>query len=251
MLSISCLRSIKANLRDESETRYNLRAGDIPFEGRDEQKMDILERRISMKKGIVYVVIVLFSLLLGAGAVAQEKKAGPSSPAAKSPTKAKTEVKREAMVTLTGTVEAVDLANRMVTIKGSKGRIIDLKVGEEVKNLDQVKVGDKVVAKFYESIVFRLKKPGEAGGVTTEQAVEAARPGELPAAVLANQVTVTAAITDISPKKTYVTLKGPGGKTIEVKVRDPKNLEKVKVGDQVVITYTQAFAIALNKPKKK
>jgi Cu/Ag efflux protein CusF len=64
-------------------------------------------------------------------------------------------------------------------------------------------------------------------------------------------VTVTATIEDISPKKTYVTLKGPEGKTMDVKVRDPKNLEGVKVGDKVVITYTQAFAIALDKPKTK
>jgi Cu/Ag efflux protein CusF len=202
-----------------------------------------------MKRGFVYVVVVLFCLSLGVGALAQEKKSGSSSPAAKSPTKTKTEVKRENVVTLTGTVEAVDLANRVVTIKGSNGRTIDLKVGEEAKNLDQVKVADKVVAKYYESIAFRMKKPGEAEGVTAEQAVGAAKPGELPAAVLANQVTVTATVADISPKKTYVTLKGPEGKTVDVKVRDPQNLKKVKVGDQVVITYTQAFAIALDKPK--
>ena len=202
-----------------------------------------------MKRGCIYVVVVLFSLLLGAGAMAQEKKAGSSSSAVKSPTKAKTEVKRENVVTLTGMVEAVDLAKRVVTIKGSKGRTVELKVGEEAKNLDQVKVGDKVVAKYYESIAFRMKKPGEAEGVTAEQAVGAAKPGEVPAAVIANQVTVTATIEDISPKKTYVTLKGQEGKTFDVKVKDPKNLQKVKVGDQVIITYTEAFAIALDKPK--
>jgi len=204
-----------------------------------------------MKRGCIYVVVVLFSLLLGAGAMAQEKKAGSSSSAVKSPTKAKTEVKRENVVTLTGMVEAVDLAKRVVTIKGSKGRTVELKVGEEAKNLDQVKVGDKVVAKYYESIAFRMKKPGEAEGVTAEQAVGAAKPGEVPAAVIANQVTVTATIEDISPKKTYVTLKGQEGKTFDVKVKDPKNLQKVKVGDQVIITYTEAFAIALDKPEKK
>jgi len=204
-----------------------------------------------MKRGCIYVVVVLFSLLVGAGAMAQEKKAGSSSSAVKSPTKAKTEVKRENVVTLTGMVEAVDLAKRVVTIKGSKGRTVELKVGEEAKNLDQVKVGDKVVAKYYESIAFRMKKPGEAEGVTAEQAVGAAKPGEVPAAVIANQVTVTATIEDISPKKTYVTLKGQEGKTFDVKVKDPKNLQKVKVGDQVIITYTEAFAIALDKPEKK
>jgi Cu/Ag efflux protein CusF len=193
-----------------------------------------------MKRGFVYVLVVLFSLSVGVGAMAQDK----------APAKAKSG-KRERMVTLTGTVEAVDLANRVVTIKGSKGRVIDLKVGPEAKNLDQVKVGDKVVAKYYESIAFRMKKPGEAEGVTSEQAVAKAKPGEVPAGVVANQVTITATIEDISPKKTYVTLKGPEGKTVDVKVMDPKNIEGLKVGDQVVITYTQALAIALDKPKKK
>jgi hypothetical protein len=195
-----------------------------------------------MKRGFVYVLVVLFSLSVGVWAMAQDK----------APAKAKSpEGKRERVVTLTGTVEAVDLANRVVTIKGSKGRTVELKVGEEAKNLDQVKVGDKVVAKYYESIAFRMKKPGEAEGTTTEQAVARAKPGEVPAGVVANQVTVTATIMDISPKKTYVTLKGPEGKTVDVKVMDPKNIEGLKVGDQVVITYTQALAIALDKPKKK
>ncbi len=193
-----------------------------------------------MKKGFVYVLVVLFSLSVGIGAMAQDKD----------PAK-KPGAKRERVTTLTGTVEAVDLANRVVTIKGSRGRTVELKVGEEAKNLDQVKVGDKVVAKYYESIAFRMKKPGEAEGVTAEQAVAKAKPGEVPAAVVANQVTVTATIEDISPKKTYVTLKGPDGKTVDVKVMDPKNLEGLKVGDQVVITYTQALAIALDKAKKK
>jgi len=199
-----------------------------------------------MKRGFIYVLIVLFSLAGGVGAMAQDKKVEQKAPA-----KAKPGVKKERVVTLTGTVEAVDLANRVVTIKGSKGKTVNLKVGEEAKNLDQVKVGDRVVAKYYESIAFQLAKPGEAEGVKVKQGVAAAKPGELPAAVMANQVTVTATIEDISPKKTYVTLKGPDGKTVDVKVRDPKNLEKIKVGDQVVITYTQALAIALDKPKKK
>ena len=194
-----------------------------------------------MRRGFVYVLVVLFSLSVGVWAMAQDK----------APAKAKPGGKRERVTTLTGTVEAVDLANRVVTIKGSRGRTVELKVGEEAKNLDQVKVGDKVVAKYYESIAFRMKKPGEPEGVTSEQAVAKAKPGEVPAAVAANQVTVTATIEDISPKKTYVTLKGPEGKTVDVKVMDPKNIEGLKVGDQVVITYTQALAIALDKPKKK
>ena len=194
-----------------------------------------------MKRGFVYVLVVLFTLAVVAGAMAQEK----------APAKAKPEAKRERVVTLTGTVEAVDIPNRVVTIKGSKGKLVELKVEQQAKNLDQVKVGDKVVAKYYESIAYRLKKPGEAEGVKTEQATTGAKLGEPPAAAMANQVTVTATVMEISPKKNYVTLKGPKGNTVDVKVMDPKNIEGLKAGDEVVITYTQALAIALDKPKPK
>ena len=203
-----------------------------------------------MKRGFVCLLVVLFALSVGVGAMAQEK-APPKAKPEKAPPKAKPEAKRERVVTLTGTVEAVDMANKVVTIKGSKGRVVDLKVGDQAKNLDQVKVGDKVVAKYYESIAYRLKKPGEAEGATAEQAVAGAKPGETPAGAIANQVTVTATVEEISPKRTYVTLKAPDGKSVDVKVQDPKNIEGLKAGDKVVITYTQALAIALDKPKPK
>jgi Cu/Ag efflux protein CusF len=71
----------------------------------------------------------------------------------------------------------------------------------------------------------------------------------MPGGAVASRVTVTATIVDISPKKTYVTLKGPEGKTMDVKVKDPKNLEGVKAGDQIEITYIEALAIAVEKAK--
>ena len=82
--------------------------------------------------------------------------------------------------------------------------------------------------------------PGAPGGAPATQAVGAAKPEERPAGIVANQVSVTATIEDISPKKTYATLKGPGGKTVDVKVRDP-----------VEITYTEALAVSVEKAKKK
>ncbi len=48
-----------------------------------------------------------------------------------------------------------------------------------------------------------------------------------------------------------MTIKGPEGNTETVKARDPKNLDAVKVGDLVEITYTRALAIALDKSATK
>jgi hypothetical protein len=151
--------------------------------------------------------------------------------------------------TLTATVQAVDLKKRTVTLKGSEGNVFTIKVDDSVKNLPQVKVGDQVVAQYYEAIAVEVMKPGEApGGASAKEAVATAKPGEKPAGVVVSTVTVTTTIENINKKDQTVTLKGPQGNTEVVKVRNPQNLEKVKVGDEVVITYTQALAISVEKP---
>lgn len=151
--------------------------------------------------------------------------------------------------TLTATVQAVDLKRRTVTLKGPEGNVFTIKVDDSVKNLPQVKVGDQVVAQYYEAIAVEVMKPGEApGGASAKEAVATAKPGEKPAGVVVNTVTVTTTIENINKKDQTVTLKGPQGNTEVVKVRNPQNLEKVKVGDEVVITYTQALAISVEKP---
>ena len=203
-----------------------------------------------MRKGFVVLTVLVCFMFLGAGAMAQEKKGGGAPPAKAAPAEKKPAVAKERVSTVKATVEAIDLQKRVVTLKGPKGKVFDLKVGEEAKNLDQVKVGDEVVAKYYESIALKVMPPGPAEGAKATEAVVTAKPGEAPAAMVANQVTVTTTVEAIDPKKTYVTLKGPQGKVVDVKVRDPKNLENVKKGDQVVITYTEALAISVEKPQK-
>ena len=120
------------------------------------------------------------------------------------------------------------------------------------KKLEAIKVGDPVVGKYYESLLIEVKKPGEATpGATAQQATASSKPGETPAGAIAQQVTVTASIVGIDKKAGTATIKGPEGNTVTVRARDPKNLDKVKVGDNVEITYTEALAISLDKPTDK
>jgi hypothetical protein len=67
---------------------------------------------------------------------------------------------------VTATVEGIDYAKRLVTLKGPEGNMVTFKAGEAVRNLDQVKVGDKVVAVYLESVavfVRRTTDPPTAG----------------------------------------------------------------------------------------
>lgn len=154
-------------------------------------------------------------------------------------------------VTVRGTVAAVDKDKQTVTLKGPKGRTLTLQVRDPQK-LEAVSVGDPVIAKYYESLAFEVKKAGSAApGKSAQEAVVSSKPGETPGGAVGRQITVTATITAIDKKAQTVTVKGPEGNTETVKARDPKNLDKVKVGDLVEITYTQALAISLDKSAKK
>jgi len=198
-----------------------------------------------MRRLIVFVAVVIFALSFVGTVSAQEKKAESAS-AGKKPS-----VYKQQVVTGTATVEAIDLEKRIVTLRRADGNIFDLIVGPEVRNLPQVKVGDEVVVKYYQSIAVQVTKPGAAEGSQVKEAVARAKPGEKPGGVIAKQVTVTATVEKIDKKKMIATLKGAEGKVVDVKVRNPKNLENVNVGDQVVITYTEAMAVSVEKPKKK
>jgi Cu/Ag efflux protein CusF len=195
-----------------------------------------------MKKIAILLMVLVFGTTLAFGALAGEK--GKDKDVKPSGIKERT-------ITKTATVQAVDLDKRVVTLKGEQGNVFDLKVGEEAKNLPQVKVGDLVTVKYYESLAFEVTKPGQAVAAGATAGVASAKPGEKPAAVAAGQATMVATVEAIDTKKNYVTLKGPDGKIKEIKVKDPKNLVNVKVGDQVAITYTEALAIEVTPAKKK
>jgi Cu/Ag efflux protein CusF len=186
-----------------------------------------------MKKHIAACISLVAVLSFGAGAYAADEK----------------KVERSQAVTITATVDAVDQATRMVTLKTPEGKLVSFVADAAVKNLAQVKAGDKVTVKYYESLVMRVLKPEEASVNQASAGAAAAKPGEKPAALGAKEVIVTVTIEGIDKAKGTVTFKGPAGNVNTIRAEDPKNLEKIKVGDRVAIAYTQALAIAVEKAK--
>jgi hypothetical protein len=204
-----------------------------------------------MKK--IWQVLGASALALVAACAAHEKKveAPPRAIIAESTSDDATGRLEEGIATVSATVQKVDLKNRVVTLKGPEGNVFDLQVGEEVKNLPQVRKGDEVVATYYESIGITVKKPGEAEpGISTSEDLRTAKPGEKPAAVGARQVTIVATVVGLNKKKSTATIKGPRGKTVTVTVKDRKKLDNVAVGDMVEVVYTEALAITVEKPEK-
>jgi hypothetical protein len=149
-------------------------------------------------------------------------------------------------VELSAQVTAIDKATRTLTLKGPQGNAVDLVAGTEVKNFDQIKVGDLVVARYVEALTLELRKTRSAGGqpVVREEAAKA-KLGERPAVAGMREATLLADVVAVDPVKSTIALKGPKGKVVTLNVKNPEQFKVVKVGDQVEVTYTEALALSV------
>jgi len=189
-----------------------------------------------MRKTGIALAVGLFALSIAAGGWAAEPPSWQTA----------TVVEEKA------TVQAIDQSTRMVTLKGPQGNSVTFKASDEVRNLAQVKVGDEVKFAYYESVAVRVLKAGEAFPPPSESAAMArAKPGEKPAGVIGAETVVNATITAIDKKAKTATLKGENGKSVTVTPLRPEKLDEVKVGDRIVITYTEAVAISVEKAEEK
>lgn len=72
----------------------------------------------------------------------------------------------------------------------------------------------------------------------------AATAQEKPGMVVANEVQTTATVESVDQAKRTVTLKGPEGNVVTIKVPDEaQNLDQVKAGDKVSVRYLESTAI--------
>ena len=182
---------------------------------------------------------ILTSLIAAAVVVA----AGHFSPAF-----AQKAVSQGDIVTATAVIQAIDSANRLVTLKHEDGSMDTVFAGPEVKRFDALKVGDKVTFKYYESMVYAIQKPGDPKPAEGTLGVVRSK-GEKPGGTLSQQITAVVTVTAVDQKVSSISIKTADGTTMSLKVENKKNLEGVKVGDNVQITYTKALAISVESPK--
>jgi propanediol utilization protein len=189
----------------------------------------------------------LIGAAVASGALAQQPGATGGAVLASEPGKAA--VART--VEVSARVVAIDKATRTVTLKGPKGEALDIVAGEEVRNFDQIKLGDYVVARYVAALTLELRKTkAAAGDPTVREGAAKAQSGERPAVAGARQVTAIADVTAVDPQKSTITLKGPRGNVVTLNVQNPDQFKVVKKGDQVEVTYTEALALAVEPAPK-
>jgi hypothetical protein len=150
--------------------------------------------------------------------------------------------------TATAAVQAVDAAKRTVTLKMPNGKEKTFKLGKDVRNFDQIKVGDKVRTTYVDEVAVYISKAGTPPGGEEVSNVMLAPKGAKPGVIVADTTQMNAKLTAVDAKKRTVTLMGPEGKTKTLKVPKTVNMKGVKKGDDVVVRYTEALAILVEKP---
>jgi hypothetical protein len=150
--------------------------------------------------------------------------------------------------TVTATIEAIELGTRMLTVKDDKGIYETLYVPEDVTRFNALRVGDRITARYYDNVVVRVRKPGDAG-VDSSSAAVTPTAGSRPGGTAAVQRTVTVTITAIDMNVPSITVRGPNGYVYSRKIQDPKAAAQLKVGDRLDLTWTEALLISVEPAK--
>jgi hypothetical protein len=154
----------------------------------------------------------------------------------------------EDAVTASVLVTKVDVPKRLLTVKTDAGEEFEVEVDPVVQNLPQVKVGDHISVKYYQSLSARLHKAGDPEAPTESLDAERAELGQKPGVSARSIKTVTVTIASVDTAKNVVKFYGPDNFVRTVNIVRPQGqafIKSLKSGDKVVITYTESLAISV------
>ena len=175
---------------------------------------------------------------------------GPAAAQAQDKEMHQMSVEDEVLISVTATVQSLDLEKRELTLKGPLGDTVSVTVDQSVKRLNEVKVGDEVTAKYYVSVAAELREPTAAEKekpLVVAEGLAKAPKGASPAAGGLRVIRVVATVEGLERPTRLLTLKGPRGNYLSVRARDVKRLEKLHLGDTIVVTLTEALAVSVEK----
>jgi hypothetical protein len=150
----------------------------------------------------------------------------------------------------TVTVMAIEQSTRTLTVKDENGFFETLQAPPGMTRFSELKVGDRITARYYTNVVVRLKKPGEAAVDLDTAALTKNDPTGTAGGTAAVQRTITVVVTEKDPATSSVTVKGPNNYVYSRKVADKKAFDTLKVGDQLDMTWTEALLISVDSPTK-
>jgi Cu/Ag efflux protein CusF len=157
-------------------------------------------------------------------------------------------VARAGNVSKSATITAINQSTRVVTLKDEKGNVEDIRCGPEIARFNELKVGDVVTFSYHAAVVYQIAK---AGAATTAAGADIVRgQGVKPSGAVTQQLKTTVTIESVDAAASSITVRTADGHSMTPRVQDKKNLEGLKAGDKVEITFTEALMVTVDAPKK-
>jgi hypothetical protein len=159
-------------------------------------------------------------------------------------------IARSESISARATVKAVDAGKRTVTLESSGSNAIALKVGDQVRNLAQVRVGDTVIAHYFASAAYVVAPSGTKLPDDSLTVVGArAAPGDKPGAAVGNKMVVSGLVVGVDPTLHTISLVNPSGggiRTINVVTPEgQQGMKLVKVGDTITAIVSEAVLVGV------
>jgi hypothetical protein len=168
-----------------------------------------------------------------------------AAPAQPPPRPEPTAVAREAQ--FVAVVESVDQNTREVVLRGPEGNLVTVTAGPEVRNLAQVRRGDRVHVTYGAALAVEMAPPGGAGPpAEVATGMARAEPGARPAGAVGQRVRARVRIQEVDPVTGRVAFVGPQGVRRVVTPQNPAMADfarRLRPGDEVDMTYAESVAV--------
>lgn len=159
------------------------------------------------------------------------------------------------VITMTATVEAIDVTNRVVTLVGPNNNWVEVIVGPD--KIKVIKVKKKITVSYQDEVAVALRTVNKgqqgdsfAADETADMGLDAPTVAEQDWVTVSPQggtdlttVEVTDTIAALNRNQGTITFAGTGGKTRTFLVGPNVNLKGIEVGDEVVLEVTRAVAV--------
>lgn len=154
------------------------------------------------------------------------------------------------LVTMEGTVTEIVKETREITLMGPEGGLVTITADEAVKRFDEIAVDDVISFEYWTYMMAEFRAPtaqelAEPVVVIAEggRAPEGMDPGAVVGAVVKAVVTIEV----LNRPFMLATVRGPAGNYLTIDVEDETILEKLNIGQVLILYYAEAIAVSLEK----
>ncbi|MDA7840269.1 hypothetical protein N9A55_05835 [Luminiphilus sp.] len=162
----------------------------------------------------------------------------------------KAEGTRAVVAAIEAEIVAIDLETKEVTLVGPQGQHVTIVAQEKVVKISDLQVGDRVAAEYLASLHGEVREPtaDELANpwVVLEDGVIDENPAH-PAVGAARQVRAVCSIEAFDAEAGFVMIKDSRGKMHTIGGIPAAKFEGVSLGEDMVVVYTEALAIAMQK----